>query len=114
MKELKVEIYGMIIEIWEEDLPLKMTKDDAEKACSQLGEGWRLPDLEEMEIIYDELFSENKGNFKSKGSYWISDLTPDDFLMSFDFFEGITQMSTESLKEWVRPVRTFDWADDTK
>ncbi|MBW6533911.1 MAG: hypothetical protein K0B11_02785 [Mariniphaga sp.] len=108
MKKLIVEGYGVFLEIWEEDLHTKMTKVEAEKVCSQLGEGWRLPDREEMEVIYDELFRKNEGNFKSKGAYWISDLTPDDFLLSFDFREGTTYMSVESSKEWVRPVKTLD------
>jgi hypothetical protein len=41
------------LEIAQFDFSEPMTYDEAIKACSELGDGWRLPTKEEMEEIYE-------------------------------------------------------------
>ncbi|MDA7762444.1 DUF1566 domain-containing protein [Crocinitomicaceae bacterium] len=56
------------LEVMTEDLG-EMSWEDAKKACADLGDGWRLPTDEELNILY-----ENKakiGGFAS-GYYWSS------------------------------------------
>ena len=39
------------LEVMTEDLEGRMTWDDAMKACADLGDGWRLPTKEELNIL---------------------------------------------------------------
>ena len=41
-----------VIEIAENDFPVTMGVEDAKKACESLGDGWRLPTLNELNILY--------------------------------------------------------------
>jgi formylglycine-generating enzyme required for sulfatase activity len=54
------------------DFPNKMNWADAKKACSSLGKGWRLPTIQELEIICKTMHKKGLGNFK-KESYWSSE-----------------------------------------
>jgi len=58
------------LEIAEHDFPEKMTWRDADSVCSSLGEGWRLPSTEELDIIYKNKFV--IGGFRDD-FYWSSD-----------------------------------------
>lgn len=44
----------------------------ANKACANLGIGWRLPTKEELEVMYKELHLKGKGNFAKNRHYWSS------------------------------------------
>jgi len=68
---------GKVIEVAIEDLPEVMTWNDAFKACKELENGWRLPNIEELEEVgfqlhlYDD--SRQKGGFKKDSiGYWSS------------------------------------------
>jgi hypothetical protein len=57
------------LEVAEKDFPEIMNWDDAVKKCDEFGNGWRLPSISELNILYD-----NKniiGNFVKNG-YWSS------------------------------------------
>ena len=69
------------LEIAQHDFPKSMAWEDAKNACDKLGSGWRLPTMEELDIMFKErvkigLFK--KGNIKSRynqiNEYWSSDL----------------------------------------
>ena len=47
----------------------KMNWEDAKKACENLGDGWRLPTIEELEKIYE--YRDKIGGFEDN-SYWSS------------------------------------------
>jgi hypothetical protein len=51
------------------DFPKKMNWDDAEKACAALGKGWRLPNKNELNTLYEN--RDKIGGF-TKGDYWSS------------------------------------------
>ncbi len=57
------------IEIAKKDFPKMMYWEDANKACQELGDGWRLPTLAEFDEIYKN--KEDVG-FNGNGGYWSS------------------------------------------
>jgi hypothetical protein len=61
---------GQELEVWPQDLG-DMTVVDAKSACANLGSGWRLPTLEELQVMYEELHLKGKGNFDDDW-YWSS------------------------------------------
>lgn len=55
------------------DFFVEMDRHDADKACRELGKGWRLPTKYELKILYK---NRNKiGGFKYSG-YWSQDIFP--------------------------------------
>jgi hypothetical protein len=90
------EIVGIPIkienfEVAQYDFNKEMKWHDAIKACEKLGEGWRLPNKDELNILYQ---NKNKiGNFENR-SYW-----------SCTSVEGNT--SNEGTNEY---KRSFAWA----
>jgi hypothetical protein len=100
------------LEIAPNDLDEKMSLDDARKSCESLGNGWRLPTMTELKIIYNELHLKGKGNFK-KDVYW-SDYSSTINGYDYDFNTGgspydPTISPDELLKKprWVRAVRSL-------
>ena len=58
-------------EVYHEDSQVKMSWDEANEYCHTLGSNWRLPTLDELKIIYSELFKASKGGLKPS-FYWSS------------------------------------------
>jgi hypothetical protein len=56
------------LEIMQDDLPNKMTWDDAYNYANELGDNWRLPENEEFSIIL-KLYHLRIGGFKPE-RYW--------------------------------------------
>ena len=78
--------------------------EDAKKACADLGDGWRLPTDEELNILY-----ENKakiGGFAS-GYYWSSTEYDDGIAWGQDFYDGYQDDSNKDNDTYVRAVRAF-------
>ena len=61
-----------ILRIADVDFGDKMTWDDAVNACASLGPGWRLPNKEELQLLYDnrDLIFRNRDD---DNGYWGSD-----------------------------------------
>lgn len=55
------------LQVAKEDLPEKMLWENASLACAAMGNGWRLPTRNELDMMYRQLYKEGKGNFKP---YW--------------------------------------------
>ena len=53
------------------DFPDAMNWDDAKAACTKLGNGWRLPNIKELKIIYNNQEKIGESSFKSS-YYWSS------------------------------------------
>jgi len=66
-----ITISGKTIQVAKEDFPEDMNWDDAMNACQNLGNGWRLPSIEELKVMCEQLHMKGEGNFKDK-SYWSS------------------------------------------
>ena len=65
---IKSPITGEQIQVAEEDFPDLMDWDDAMSACQNLGNGWRLPNKEELEAMYEQLHKQGKGNLNMSGT----------------------------------------------
>ena len=70
-----MEVYNpktkMRFQVAVNDFEDQMKWEDAKNACIELGNGWRLPTIEELILIREELYSEGKGNLKNT-TYWSS------------------------------------------
>ena len=60
------------IEVAQYDFPQLLNWEDAKKACASIGNGWRLPDINELYILYNN--KDKIGNFVQNG-YWSSSET---------------------------------------
>jgi hypothetical protein len=101
------------LEVAQHDFPNRMTGDDAKAACAKLGEGWRLPTKDELNLLY-----ENKGQIGHLGywRFWSSteSRTETNGILAFeqDFSEGSKYSGHQyhdekSAKYSVRAVRDF-------
>ncbi len=87
------------IEVMTTDLG-EMTLDNAKKACEKLGDGWRLPTIQELRFMFDK-FDEIAG-FEPK-AYWSSTESGLIGTWTFSFYTG--SASNESLKDDKYSVR---------
>ena len=103
VKSIKISNY----EVAEYDFPKEMNWDNAEKACKALGEGWRLPTIDELKFLYL-----NKNEIRGFGdrSYWSSTQSPTEFDVNFRWY--LNKYGNESYGNMksansVRAVRAF-------
>jgi hypothetical protein len=71
MLEIKSPITGERLQVAENDFENEMTWYMAKNACAELENGWRLPTIEELKVMYEQLHKKGEGNFKDVG-YWSS------------------------------------------
>ena len=64
------------LEIAAEDNPEQLAWFKSSEACKALGDGWRLPTIEEMQLLYDN--RELIGGFDDWGTYWSSTTNEDE------------------------------------
>jgi hypothetical protein len=87
------------LEISANDFPQKMNWSDADSSCKELGEGWRLPTIEELDIIY-----QNKsviGGFENQ-FYWSSNIqTLSIGDITFAFKKSFSNGETTTRDAWI-------------
>ncbi len=66
----EIKINGRTIQVAKEDFHKSMSWDDAMAACQNLGNGWRLPNEDELGAMHEQLHTKGKGNFLNDGFYW--------------------------------------------
>ena len=71
------------LQVADNDFEEEMTWEQAIEACKNLGDGWRLPTISELEIMYKKLHKKGSGNFKDDW-YWSS--MEDGTSFAWDFF----------------------------
>lgn len=113
------------IEIAQFDIPMSMTWEEADAVCASLGEGWRLPTLEELKDMYKH--RERIGEFITEIEedeavellyYWTSDDYPADpngqaYYVRFD--NGHYDFAIKyQLNLNVRPVRDIEFRNQEK
>ena len=84
----EIKIDGSTIQVAKEDFPNGLNWDDAMAACHNLGNGWRLPNKEELKAMYEQLHTNGKGNFGTDGDYWSSSDNGGMLAWSFNFKKG--------------------------
>ena len=92
------------LEVAQHDFPNRMTGDDAKAACAKLGEGWRLPTKEELNLLYQN--KDKIGGF-ADDYYWSSteDYNGSAWRQAFD--NGLQYYVNETNGYNVRAVRAF-------
>jgi hypothetical protein len=108
MLKIKNPITGAELQVANQDFSNGMTWQEAKRACSELGSGWRLPTEEELKAIYKQLYKNGLGNFKGS-YYWCS---TDYYFFSTawyfsDYFGHADFLSLKKYSYYVRAVRTF-------
>jgi len=99
---------GKVIEVAKEDLPNMMNWNDAMSACEGLSNGWRLPSMEELEAMHEQLYLNGKGNFRTDEFYWSSSEFNANRAWTFSFEHGRANTVTNKTNTvHVRAVRTL-------
>lgn len=103
-------ITGDPIQVAENDFPQTMGWDNAMNACKGLGNGWRLPNKEELSVMYEQLHKHGKGNFKDN-IYWSSSEKDAGHALNFSFdidnYNGFYEDLEKLNKLHVRAVRAL-------
>jgi len=81
-------INGKTIQIAKQDFPADLNWDDAMNACKDLGDGWRLPSIRELEAMHRKIHLNKRGNFKDDRLYWSSSLKGANDAWSLGFGSG--------------------------
>jgi hypothetical protein len=91
------------IEVAKFDFKQEMNWDDANFQCNNLGNGWRLPNRLELNILFNNM--EKIGGF-NKSNYWSA--TPIGLYYYYqDFIMGYKSPADKNMKFFVRPVRNI-------
>ena len=104
--ELKQPITGAQLHVAETDFHEKMSLDDAMRVCQNLGNGWRLPNIEELKVMYEQLHTKGKGNFM-KARYWSNSQTSTNEVWTVDFYSGDSSCFDKDSDYRVRAVRAL-------
>ncbi len=111
METIEIEIIehpitGMKIQVAKQDLPAKMDWEQANKACKEIGNGWRLPTVEELKEIHK--YKDDIGGFKPNERYWSLTDNGDSSAWYFDFpFGSDDSSSSKTNTGYVRAVKTL-------
>jgi len=107
-QKLTFEFEGKTIEVAKKDFPNEMNWGAAKKACKNLGNGWRLPSIEELGAIYKQLHMKGKGNFQNTW-YWSSSEDDANDAWNFYFEDGraSTYYGNKNSTNHVRAVRAL-------
>ncbi len=97
---------GGKLRVANQDFSTEMTWLDAQSACEDLGEGWRLPTIDELQAIHEQLHEEGEGNFKDE-IYWSSTEDDDQYAKNFWFSSGDPDYELKSVPNYVRAVRNL-------
>ena len=69
-KGYTVLVKGNTLRVADEDFPKSMSWDNALAAVAALGDGkWPLPTMEELRAIYQQLYVQDEGSFKTAAYY---------------------------------------------
>jgi hypothetical protein len=89
------------------DFPNAMTWEEANQACENLGNDWRLPNKDELEAMYGQLHRQRKGNFSKYNFYWSSSEYNADNAWAFGINDGQATNSVKNNTLQVRAVRAL-------
>ena len=111
---LSINVFGQDIktvkignlEVMTEDLG-KMNWEDAKKACADLGDGWRLPTKDELNVLYQNM--DKIGGFTTNYPcyYWSSTEYDNNYAWRQMFSNGFQVDYFKYSNYYVRAVRAF-------
>ena len=112
-KNLNIDVIAIIgtpkrvgsIEVAENDFSKSMNLDEAKTACTLLGNGWRLPTLNEITEIY---LNRAKFNGFKLSHYWCDTLIVNDLYGLLDFSHGMEGSKLKNGRCFVRAVRSIE------
>ena len=93
------------LEISQYDFPEKMNLADAKKACTDLGEGWRLPTKEELNYLF---FNRDGITGFTNSNYWSIATNNGSGAWSQNFSNGFQNLIFNIYTYSVRAVRSID------
>ena len=92
------------IEVAQHDFPNEMTWDEAKKECESLGSGWRLPNEDELNTLYQN--KDKIGGF-ANNLYWSSTGVVSYYAWFQNFNDGSQYDSDKNDTYYVRAIRAF-------
>jgi hypothetical protein len=93
------------LEFAEKDFPDSMNWNDAKKACTELGNGWRLPNVNELNTLFQNI---NKISGFVEKDYWSStEGDTKDLMWQQNFYTGYQRENYKTLYGYARAVRGF-------
>lgn len=112
MSKFSLSEYSFILK--DKDEAEKYTLAEAKLLCAELGNGWRVPKLEELELVYNECLVDgitkltNGLKLQVNKTYYLTDTIDeyDGWPLSFDFDNGNSYVSSQKSKHALRLVRT--------
>lgn len=94
------------LEVAQYDFPKEMNWDDAKMNCDSLGNDWRMPNKDELELLFQ--YKDRIGAFNGNW-YWSSTLDNNEnaWMQAFDKKVDGTGFVSKTIPLYVRVVRTF-------
>ena len=92
------------LEVAQFDFPNRLIWNDAKKACTGLGNGWRLPTKSELDLLY--INKDKIGGF-ADDFYWSSTESSNNYAWLVNFYIGYQDYSDKKYIYNVRAVRAF-------
>lgn len=93
----------MSIELYYKDLG-KLNWFDAIKHCEQLGNGWQMPDKNQLQLVYKEFYKKGLCDMCNE-FYWTGEQFNTQYAWSQNFDSGVQHSYTKFHKNNVRPIR---------
>ncbi len=94
------------IEVYPTNAPNNMTWDEANEYCKSLGEGWRLPTKDELNLMYTNLKQAGLGGF-GKDWFWSSSQISNVSAWYQNFSDGYQSYDNKSSSVSVRACRAY-------
>ncbi len=97
---------GKKIQIDQSDFAKQLNWSTAKLKCEEIGEGWRLPTLSELEEIFE---NKEQYNFANYGywTYWSIEELNEEESLSFSGVEGNITTHLKTSNNYVRAVRNI-------
>jgi hypothetical protein len=97
-----ISLNGKKVLVADHDFNDIMTWDEAYMACENLGDGWRLPNNQELKACFNQLQNQGKGDFYQGGGddliseYWSIQESGSNEAFFFCFANGILQNTADA------------------
>lgn len=111
MLKIKNPDTGDKLEIAESEFSTKLSWNEALLASKELGKGWRLPNLDELDQMYKQLYVKGLGDFQNL-YYWSSSEVNESLAAYIGFdsnYDGFASVKSKDEKIYTRAVRGLEF-----